>query len=252
MIFAIDISALLDWKYLIVFLTGIAFGFLFMLLLYLYSVILSLKKKRKYKRDPVEIDELEIEMLIKDAQLQFKDKKLRNDVGLAEHLKTISLELSNDIAKIYYPTSKYPLLELSVDETLLLTNYITERINDFLKAKLLAPIKRRTVAQLKGIYDAKVKIEETKIVEVGKQVGAKKIGKTLIGVANALNPAYWVKKLAVDKLYDVIIVKISLAIIAIVGEETYKIYSKSVFKTPEELDIDIDKLYEEIMESEKQ
>ena len=41
--------------------------------------------------------------------------------------------------------------------------------------------------------------------------------------------------------------RISLATIAIVGEETYKIYSKSVFKDPEDLNIDIDALYKDII-----
>ncbi len=247
MIYAIDLSQLFDWKYLIVFLTGIMFGFVFMLLLYLYSVVVSLRKKGKYKKRPVEIDELEIELLIKDAQEVFKDKELRKEVGLTTHLKNVNLDLASDIAKKYYPTSKYPLLELTVEEALELANYITERTNDFLSARILSPLKRRTIAQIKAMYDTKVKVEETKIVKAGKKVGAGKISKTVMGVVNVLNPAYWVKRLAVDKLYDVIIVRICLAIIAITGEETYKIYSKSVFKKPEDLNVDIDELYKDIL-----
>ncbi|NLN50744.1 MAG: hypothetical protein GX149_03865 [Acholeplasmataceae bacterium] len=251
MIYFLDVRVVLDWKYLFVFLTGILFGFLFLLLVYLYSVILSLKKKRKYRRKPIEVDELEIELLIKDAQNQFKNKELRKSIGLATYLKQIISELSEDIAKKYYPTSKYPLLELSVEESLELTNYISQRINEFLSAKIIAPLKRRTIAQIKSIYDVKTKIEETKIVEASKKVGAKKISKTVFGVLNVLNPAYWVKRLTVDKLYDIIIVRICLASIAIVGEETYKIYSKSVFKKPEELDVNIDELYEAIIKEEE-
>lgn len=242
-----DIRAFLDWKYLIVFLTGILFGFLFMLLLYLYTVILSLRKKTKHRRNPVEIDEIEIELLIKDAQNQFKDKELRKENGLFNHLKIINIDLASDIAKKYYPTSKHPLLELTVEESLELTNYISERINQFLSAKILSPLKRRTITQIKAIYDTKVRVEETKIVKATQKVGAKKIGKTVLGVINVLNPAYWVKRIAVDKLYDAIIIRICLATIAIVGEETYKIYSKSVFKDPEDLNIDIDELYEDII-----
>lgn len=247
MFYAIDLSKIFDWRYLFVFLAGIVFGFIFMLLIYLYTVILSLRKKGQYKRRPVEIDELEIELLIKDAQDIFKDKELRKEVGLATHLKNVNLDLASDIAKKYYPTSKYPLLELTVEEGLELANYITERINDFLSAKILSPIKRTTLARIKGIYDTKVRVEETKLVKAGKKVGAGRISKTVLGVVNALNPAYWIKRLAVDKLYDVIIVRISLAVIAITGEETYKIYSKSVFKDPEDLAIDIDQLYKDII-----
>lgn len=247
MFFSFDINSIFDWRYLFVFLTGILFGFLFMLLLYLYTVLLSLRKKTKYRRNPIEIDEIEIELLIEDAQEQFKDHELRKEIGLFNHLKTISIDLASDIAKKYYPKSKYPLLELTVEESLELTNYISKRVNQFLSAKILSPIKRRTIAQIKAIYDTKVRVEETKIVKAGQKVDAKKIGKTVLGVINVLNPAYWVKRLTVDKLYDVIIVRISLATIAIVGEETYKIYSKSVFKDPEDLNIDIDALYKDII-----
>lgn len=248
MFYFLDIRALLDWKYLFVFMTGILFGFLFMLLLYLYTVILSLRKKVKYKKSPIEIDALEIEMLIKDAQEQFKDKDLRKEVGFGTHLKNISFALAEDIAKRYYPTSKYPLLELTIEEALELTNYISDRVNEFLSAKILSPLKRRTLANLKGMYDTKVKIEETKVMKTGKKVNANKIRKTVFGVVNALNPAYWIRRISVDKLYDIVLVKISLATIGIVGEETYKIYSKSVFKDPGELEFDIDSLYEEIID----
>jgi hypothetical protein len=43
--------------------------------------------------------------------------------------------------------------------------------------------------------------------------------------------------------------KICLQVVQIVGEETYKIYSKSVFRTTEE-DFNIDELYEEIKKGE--
>jgi hypothetical protein len=37
-----------------------------------------------------------------------------------------------------------------------------------------------------------------------------------------------------------------LVSIGIVGEETYKIYSKSVFMDPEDLSVDIDQLYKDL------
>ncbi len=248
MFYAFDISSLFDWKYLIVFITGIAFGFIFMMLVYLYSVIASLRKMKKNKKKAVDIDEIEIEMLIKDAQKQFKNKKKRKEIGLLPYFKQVNDELVKDIAKKYYPMSKYPLLELTVEETLELMNYISERINDFLSARILAPLKRRTLAQIRSIYDVKVKVEETKIVQMGKKVGAKRIGQAVLGVINVLNPAYWVKKVTVDRLYDIIIVKICLASIGIVGEESYKIYSKSVFRDPADLDIDTEELKDLIID----
>ncbi|HHT39553.1 MAG: hypothetical protein WCS12_00530 [Acholeplasmataceae bacterium] len=236
-----------DFKYLIYFITGVLFGFLFLALVYLYSAIIAVNRKnRKLKLNPPHIDELEIGLLIKDAQEQFKNKSTRKEVGLATHLKTICLELANDIADKYYPTSKYPLLELTVEESLMLTHYIANRVEEFLSAKILAVIKRRTLAQIKFLYDTKVKIGDMKIVKAAEEANVKKIGKTVLGVLNAVNPAYWVKRITVDKLYDLIIVRISLAVIAITGEETYKVYSKRVFVEPKDLDLNIDSIYEEI------
>ncbi|MGI6360123.1 MAG: hypothetical protein ACOX02_03690 [Acholeplasmatales bacterium] len=49
-----------DYKYLIVFLTGILFGFFFLALVYLYTVILALNRKnRKIKKNPPVVDEIE-------------------------------------------------------------------------------------------------------------------------------------------------------------------------------------------------
>lgn len=75
MLLNIDISKLLDWRYLLVFGIGTAIGFFLVLLIYLYSATSSRRKRRVYKRNPVEIDEIEIENLIKDAQERFKDKE---------------------------------------------------------------------------------------------------------------------------------------------------------------------------------
>ena len=56
-------------------------------------------------------------------------------------LKNLSLELSKDIATKFYPESKYPLLELTIDETLMLGHYITDRIDKiFFRFKVIKNI----------------------------------------------------------------------------------------------------------------
>ena len=112
MIYSANIAAFLKWKYLIVFLTGILFGFVFLLLIYLYIVILALKSKSRKKHEREKIDDYTIEILINDAQEQFKNKKIRKEIGLGSHFKNVNTDLALVIAKKYYPTSEYPLLEL--------------------------------------------------------------------------------------------------------------------------------------------
>jgi hypothetical protein len=46
---------------------------------------------------------------------------------------------------------------------------------------------------------------------------------------------------------NVILTKLGMSIIAITGEETYKIYSKKVFNEDRTMDTDVDRLYDDIV-----
>ncbi len=237
-----------DLKYIFIFLAGIIFGLFFFGLLYLYAVVISIKRgEHKIKKNPPYIDEVEIELLIKDAQKEFKNRSARKEVGLFPHLKDVSYDLALDIASKYKPKSKYPLLELTMEESLLLTHYIANRIEEFLDKRFISWLfRKRTLAQIKGILDTKTKIEESKIVKAGKKANAVKVGKTVLDVLNIFNGARWLKKVTFDRAIEGILVKIGLVVVAIVGEETYKIYSKKVFQEPKDLETDIDEIYESI------
>lgn len=237
-----------DIGYLVVFVTGVIFGFLFLLLLYFYTLLKTMQSKTFYKKavEP-DIDEEEIKLLIKDAQSVFKDKKLRDEIGLVAHVKGISTELAKDIAIKFYPESKYPLLELTIDETLLLGHYITDRIDKiFSDSRMLRIFRGRTLANLMALYSVKTAVDESAIMKVEKKFKVKKRVTDIFSAINIVNPAYWIRKVTVDNLTQQIIFKICLAIIGIVGEETYKIYSKNVFKAEKEIDSGLDNIYESI------
>lgn len=237
----------LDIGYLFVFLTGILFGFLLLLLVYVYSVIATINSKTHIK-DTTEpdIDEDEIKLLVKDAQTEYKNKKRREEVGLASHVKSISLELSSDIASKFYPNSKHPHLELTLDETLLLGHYITDRIDGIFNARLLKIFRKTTLSKIMSIYEMKQTIEDSAVMKVEKKLKVKKTASAIFSAINIINPAYWIRKVTVDKLTQVVINKIAMSIIGIVGEETYKIYSKNVFQVEKTIDTGVDSLYEEI------
>jgi len=237
-----------DIGYLIVFLSGIAFGFLLLLLLYFYTLLKTMQSKRFYRKavEP-DIDEEEIKLLIKDAQALFKDKKLKEEVGLVSHVRTISMDLAKDIAVKFYPNSKYPLLELTIDETLMLGHYITDRVDKiFSDSRLLRIFRGKTLANLMMIYSVKTTVDESVIMKTEKKFKIKKRLGDIFSAINIVNPAYWIRKVTVDKVTQQIINKICLAIIGIVGEETYKIYSKNVFEVEKTLDAGVDNIYDEI------
>jgi hypothetical protein len=229
------------------FLIGVSFGFLVLLLFYLYAVLKSLNKGLKLRgTDEQDIDEEEIKWLIKDAQKQFKIKEVRNKVGYAKYLGQITKELSIDVAKKFYPKSKYPYLELTLDEALLLNHYITNRLEELLQGKILRLVRGMTLAKIVELNDTKTKIEENIIVKTAKKY--KNVAKTAVSIVNVVNPVYWIRKVSQETITQVVMIRIGLSLIAITGEETYKIYSKKVFNIEKTIDSGIEDIYESIKE----
>ncbi|TNF08599.1 MAG: hypothetical protein EP317_02840 [Bacillota bacterium] len=227
------------------FLIGVGFGFLILFLFYIYAVIKSLNKGLKLRSaDEQDIDEEEIKWLIEDAQKQFKDKNMRNEIGIFKYLGQITRELSIDISKKFYPKSKYPYLELTIDETLKLSHYITNRIETLLEGKILRLTRGMTLAKIAEMNDTKTKIENNPIVHTALKY--RKATKAAMSIINAVNPVYWFRRLTQESVTNIVIVKIGVALIAITGEETYKIYSKKVFNEEKVIDTGVDDLYEEI------
>jgi len=235
----------IDLSTLISFLIGVSFGFFLLLLIYLYAVLISLNKGLKLRKaDETDIDEEEIKWLIQDGQAQFKNKELRNDVGYAKHLQNITAELTVDIAKKFYPKSKYPYLELTVDETLNLAHYITDRVEDLLQGKILRMTRGLTLAKIYELNETKTKVDNNKFVKAARKYS--KVTKAAVAVLNAVNPVYWFRKLTKETALNIIVVRIGLSIIAITGEETYKIYSKKVFNVEKTIETGVDDIYEDL------
>src|SRR3989339_1408854 len=155
-----------DLSSLISFLIGISFGFLMLLLIYVYAVLKSVNKGLKLRQtDEQDIDEEEIKWLIQDAIKLFKNKEAREEAGFAKHLLEVNKELSVDIAKKFYPKSKYPYLELTVDETLMLNHYITDRLSEIMKGKIFNLTRGWTISKIVEMNETKSKIENSAVVK---------------------------------------------------------------------------------------
>src|SRR5690606_15690938 len=231
----------IDIGWLLAFFTGVFTGILIVSLWYLVAVIASLNKSAKKRPADVEdIDEKEIKWLIDDAHKVFKDKEKRNAVGYGPHLLNTTLDLSKDTATKFYPKSKYPFLELTIDESILLMRYVSNRLNEFLDKPLLKMLKGFTLRRLMTLNDAKVKFDNNLIVKTTNKWKVKQIWDKTFMALNVINPIYWFKKLVVGNLTNVILVKLGLVVISLTGEETYKIYSKKVFNEDRELDSGIE------------
>ncbi|MFA5526585.1 MAG: hypothetical protein WC992_07165, partial [Acholeplasmataceae bacterium] len=197
------------------------------------------------KVDEQDIDEEEIKWLIQDAIKLFKNKDERESVGYGKHLLEVNRELSMDIAKKFYPKSKYPYLELTVDETLMLNHYITDRFQELMQSSRILRLTRGwTLAKIVEMNEVKNKIEKNVVVKTAKKY--KGVTKAAGAILNAVNPVYWVRRFTKEVALQIISIHIGIALIKITGEETYKIYSKKVFNEEKTIDMDVEALYSDL------
>lgn len=239
-----------DFAALMSFLIGVSFGMGLFVLIYLYALLRNLNKQKPYlfNTKETDVDKQEIEALVQRATQNFKNKELKKDASHFKYAYDLSVNLAQDIAQKFYPNSKYPLLELSIDETLMLAHYISDRIEQVFEGRLLRVLRKRTLSQLMSMRDVKVAIDENPIVKTSKKLKVKQIFSTAMAAINIINPIYWTRKIIINRAIDAVIKKICIVAIGITGEETYKIYSKRVFNEELTINAGIDDLYKELQD----
>lgn len=234
----------IDFGIIFAFLTGIVFGVIIALLIYIYSSIRFLNKKTQIKKASVEVNEDEMLALIEHAKVRFNDKNLLGDNNIFSHFSNVISDLSLNIATKFYPNSKSPLLELTVDEALLLFVYVSQRLDEILDRKIFRIFRKVTFSKVISIINVKKAVDESIILSKVKDLKVGDVSKTTFSVINLFNPFYWGKKITINLVYDKLAKKICLATISIVGEELYAIYSKKLFNVESRIDSNIDELLE--------
>ena len=241
--FFIELFGKFSFDNLLILFFGIVIGFFICLMIYLVFVFVSLKKgERKILSEKHEIDDEKIARLIRSARNLFIEEYANQTLGQKINaVRTISWNLINDIAKVYYPKSNYPIYELSVDELIVLNHYITDRVNAIFKGPVLSPLKKVKIANILKLFDIKKKIDDNVAVKTVNKLKVPEILQTALAVLNIFNPAYWVKKLMINTTLLAASNKICTTIIDVVGEETNKVYSKSVFNRERVTSLEIEK-----------
>ncbi|PAT02436.1 hypothetical protein CI105_00255 [Candidatus Izimaplasma bacterium ZiA1] len=203
------------------------------------------------KRSKTEIDEEELKNMIIAKQNQFKQQRKLPDSKVGKLTFELSYELLEDISRYFFPDSKYPMLELSVNEFLTLNHYITDRVDELLEKPILKNTKKMRITKVVEMFDKKKQIEDSKIMKTAKKLKIQKALQVVGAAVNIVNPVYWFRKLVINTSVDMLTRKVCIVIIGIVGEETTKIYSKNVFDAPIELDI-VEKEMEKLLEGEEE
>jgi hypothetical protein len=237
----------IDFNTIISFIIGILFGIIILCLIYAILVVASLgDKKYIIKTEDDSLSEKKVKELIMDAKKFYKDKKLRGKTGRVTHCYKIAKDLAYGIAASFYPNSKYPLLELTVDEVVALLGYIQTRVNELLDRRGLKILKRLKVSFITDLSQKTTTVINSKAFNVTKDV-SKGFG-IFKKVINVVNPVVWVRKAIIDNTMVIVLDQLCLVIITVVGEETYKIYSKKVLNKEVEIDSDVEELIDELKE----
>ena len=220
-----------SWASLFILLTGILVGFIISVCLYVVIFLASLKKTKSS-----EIKELsfENEVLLKEKLSDIKKDFITETEGLSMKEKTDMFgeaiyNVANTVASNYYPNSKYPIYELSIEELIHLLNYLSNRLDGIFSKPVLKIFRKMTISQIFKIIDTKKKIEENKIVKVATSSKTKKVFQSIMTVINYANPIYWIKKVVINTSLTFTLNRIFLLVLDIVSDETNKAYSKSLF-----------------------
>ncbi len=206
----------IDFKTIIAFIIGIVIGLILFLILFVIFALISLgSKKIKLKNVEENVYLDEIKELIYQAQKEYKDNSLRGNISKNKYLYNISNDLIYLIATKFYPNSKNPLLELSLNDTFILIDNIKIRLEEVLDRRGVRILKKFKVSTYLDVIFKNNNLTKNKDINKNKE-NKKKL--------NVLNPAWWVRKSVIDNALQIIFNKFYLIIIAIVGEETYKIF----------------------------
>lgn len=224
-IFEINLGSIL------VFLGGIVSGAILTILIYLLCIVSSINKQEVIITNRTnDISKEEIVKIIEDHQKEFlKIRKEKGEITF-DSLKNVTLDLMTVIAKHYYPESKNPLSELTIKELILLDKYLVEKLESILDKVGLRFLKKLKMSTILNILNMKKTIDNNSVVKVTKNVS--RFSGKIWTLLNILNPITWIKKGIINPSINLITKKICLLIIASVGEETYRIYSKQAFLDP--------------------
>ncbi|HRY78059.1 MAG TPA: hypothetical protein P5154_04770 [Candidatus Izemoplasmatales bacterium] len=237
----------IDWVSIRAFVLGLLTGFA-LLSLAIAMLMISGEKNRKKRTNrrnecadcPAPVAELIVQ----------KQKELGEIVRIAENSYfrvafDLSFDLIQEIAKHYFPHSRYPLYELTPQEVMDLVNYISKRVDKLMSGKLIRKFRNYRISLIVDIMQKKKAFDNSKLMKANRELKLSKILSIGSAVLNAANPIYWFRKLALKPSTTLVTKELCKLIIKIAGEETDKIYSKKLFQPP----VDPEKVEKELEET---
>ncbi|MBU1145679.1 MAG: hypothetical protein KJ971_07520 [Firmicutes bacterium] len=232
------------------FVLGLFTGFVLLALFVAFFLITGRRKKSKIKfSKQTPLDDQIIESMIEAKQKELISTVKLTDNAYFKVAFDLSFDLMNEIAKYYFPDSKYPMYELSVQEILNLNFYITKRIETLVNSKFIRHFKNHRISTIINLLNKKKALDNSKLMKFNKKYKISKLYTVGRTVLNYANPIFWFRKLAIKPSTTLVTKEVCKFIISIFGEETNNIYSKKLFQEPDDVLL-LEKEFDELVESE--
>ncbi|WP_297406079.1 hypothetical protein [uncultured Cetobacterium sp.] len=145
------------------------------------------------------------------------------------NIKSNLVDLMESIAKIYYPTSKFPLYEFTFEEILQLNIHISQRVLKQLERKRFKVFKNIRISQIIMLNQLKNNTLEHKYIQKIKEMKIASIFSTAYMLLRSSDPKYWAMRVIKDLGINIAIRYIGSNIIKISGDELNKAYSKNFY-----------------------
>lgn len=221
------------WSTFLVLFVGILLGFVICATIYGVLMMVSIRNEEKIRKDKKLNANPNTEKMNQEVD-QIKQNFIASTEGLTNKerfqiLGSSIVETIHVVATEYYPESKYPLYELTIEELILFLHYLSTRIEGVFNKTILRPFKKMTVSQIFKFMEVQKQISENKAVKAANKMKLGKVSRLFMGILNYANPVYWFKKLVMGTTINIAMRKICLVIIDIVSDETNKTYSKTIF-----------------------
>lgn len=201
---------------------------IFSLFIFLYSLKVKQEKIIKSSDEiKLSVSNEKVLKIIKnksDNVVFNNDSTLKNNV---DNIKNNLTELMEEIAKLYYPNSKYPLYEFTFEEILQLNLHISQRILNQLERKRFRIFKDIRISQIIMLNQLKNNTLENKYIKKIKDMKIASIFSTTYMLFRSADPKYWAMKVLKELGINITVRYIGSNIIKISGDELNKAYSKN-------------------------
>ncbi len=230
-----SIMLAIEFKDISTFLLGMGTGFV-LLAAFVSTFLITGRRKRSkiIKSKQLTLQDEAVNKLIEEKQALLTDTARIADNAYFRVAFELSMELMTEIAKYYFPESKYPIYELSIQELLNLNYYITKRLEKLINGRFIRHFKNYKISTIVNIVNKKKALDNSKLMKLSRQLKISKIMSVGSAILNYANPIYWFRKLALKPSTTLLTKEACKLILQIVGEETNNLYSKKLFELPED------------------